>query len=450
MELGGLLTPGVKSILIKGPPGAGKTTASLELLKLAGGGAYVSTRVPEKRLSEQYPWLKELGERGRLLEVSPGDVGAKVEDLRLGVAADVVKQVLDAVHIRKLPMVILDSWDAIAKETDPKERLKAEKTMVAAADASESRIIFVGEESSLTTTDFLCDAIVNLSDHELEGRRIRMAEWVKLRGKAIPSKRSLFTLVDGRFRLIPTLRVEAIKEPKRFEPIPHTEAYYSAGSPDLDRLLGGRMKKGSFILLETSKTVGPDWHIPIITSIRCNFLMNGGCSFALPTGGVTPQMVLDMIRPHIEEGMIEASVRTAAYGEPIAHPSFISLRYKSLDEAIEASWRAIDKIKGDARRPCFTFIGMDIVELISGPSLALKIIPSVMAKLRASEDVSIHMVKPGGTITQALSDVCDMHLKLVEVNGCMLLYGVRPPTLLNAVTYDYSKGYPQVLLTPIM
>lgn len=450
MELGDLLAPGVRSILIKGPPGAGKTTTSLELLKLAGGGAYVSTRVPEKRLSEQYPWLKELGERGRLLEVSPGDVRAKVEDLRLGVAADVVKQVLDAVHIRKVRMVILDSWDAIAKETDPKERLKAEKTMVAAADASESRITFVSEEPSLTTTDFLCDAIVNLWNRELEGRRIREAEWVKLRGKAIPWKSSLFTLVDGRFHLIPTLKVEAIREPKRFEPIPHTENHYSTGSPDLDRFLGGGLRKGSFILLEASKTVGPDWHLPLVSSIQCNFLMNGGCFFALPTVGVTPQMIIDMTRPHVEEGMIEASVRIATHSEPIAHSSVISLRDKSPDEAIEAYWRAVDQIKGDAKRPCFAFIGMDVVELMRGPSHAVKIIPSVMARMITPGDVTLHMVKPGSTITQVLSDACDLHLKLEEVDGCVLLYGKRPPTILYAMTYDFSKGYPQVLLTPIM
>ena len=37
----GLLNPAIRAISIKGPPGAGKTTLALELIRAARGGVYI-------------------------------------------------------------------------------------------------------------------------------------------------------------------------------------------------------------------------------------------------------------------------------------------------------------------------------------------------------------------------------------------------------------------------
>jgi len=42
-----------------------------------------------------------------------------------------------------------------------------------------------------------------------------------------------------------------------------------------------------------------------------------------------------------------------------------------------------------------------------------------------------------------------IYLKLVERNGCLLLYGVKPRTPFYAVEQDLSKGYPPPKLTLI-
>ena len=84
----------------------------------------------------------------------------------------------------------------MAKELDLRERLRAEKTLVAIAESSKSKL-FISEEPHLTTTDYLADAVITLKDEEIEGRRIRRIEWNKLRGIAILQKISLLFMKEG-------------------------------------------------------------------------------------------------------------------------------------------------------------------------------------------------------------------------------------------------------------
>jgi hypothetical protein len=76
-------------------------------------------------------------------------------------------------------LIVLDSWDSIAKELPSLERLQTEKTMVSAIQASDSKLVFVSEEPAMTTTDFLVDAIIELSLEFKNGYFRRWTETIK-------------------------------------------------------------------------------------------------------------------------------------------------------------------------------------------------------------------------------------------------------------------------------
>ena len=65
-----MLTP-VRTLLIKGLAGTGKTTVALEILKAAGEGkgAYLSSRVPKELLEKHIPAMKETLENQDFLVV---------------------------------------------------------------------------------------------------------------------------------------------------------------------------------------------------------------------------------------------------------------------------------------------------------------------------------------------------------------------------------------------
>ncbi|MCG7841462.1 MAG: ATP-binding protein, partial [Methanomassiliicoccales archaeon] len=65
-----LLSPGGHSLLIKGEAGTGKTTLALQLIEVLSDQQpeyYLSTRVSDVALYNQFPWLKERVRNNQLL-----------------------------------------------------------------------------------------------------------------------------------------------------------------------------------------------------------------------------------------------------------------------------------------------------------------------------------------------------------------------------------------------
>ena len=242
-----------------------KTTLAMELLRMYGSGIYVSTRLSQEQSKDHHPELSYLFETGSAIEINPQDYDLKrrssyysFEDLRFSGPGDIASVVIKAVQKVKKPMIVLDSWDAIANRTDRSERLKVEQSLSLIALGNDARLIFVSEEPNLTTTDYLVDAIVTLHNDLYEGRRVRRAQWSKLRGSAMTNWSNLFTLYEGRFTVFPqrALMWQEITNPKLFTPLPHKDMFYSTGSADLDAFLGGGMRKSFFTLIEFGKYVG--------------------------------------------------------------------------------------------------------------------------------------------------------------------------------------------------
>src|SRR5579864_6037235 len=67
-----LLSTKVRTLLIKGEPGTGKTTLAIELLREFGRGVYVSSRVSGDMLLEQNRQLRQLVEKGLITSLSVG------------------------------------------------------------------------------------------------------------------------------------------------------------------------------------------------------------------------------------------------------------------------------------------------------------------------------------------------------------------------------------------
>jgi KaiC/GvpD/RAD55 family RecA-like ATPase len=453
----GLLNPAVRVIAIKGSPGAGKTTLALELIKAAHGGVYISTRVTESLLVKQHPSFKSLVERSEVVVYRPASqrtmAAPRYEEVRLGKGmSEIAQKVAEVASDRSKPLIILDSWNSFARELDEKELTRTEQTLLATVENSSLRVVFVSEGLELSSIDYLVDAIVALHDNEHEGRRIRTIEWVKLRGREIPQKRYLFTLANGQFKTLPKT-TEHPTQPnftaQKFKPVPHSTDSYSTGSREVDAFLGG-LRRGGVVLLEYGGTISPQIHLALTTSIRCNFLGQGGCSVAIPSGEVAPERIGRDAYPYLDRKVIESSLRIAHFEAAPEDPWFFKLQGKSLETDHIILWQKVDEVKGGLGKPCFVFIGMDTIEYTYGNQDIMRELMTAVQKVREYKDALFVGVKQGSKFKQQLSDVSDLHLKIDEVEGASILYLVKPPSTLMHLTYDYSQGYPTVRLTPIV
>ena len=455
----GLLNPAVKAISIKGPPGAGKTTLALELIKAAHGGMYVSTRVTENLLARQYKPFASLIERGEVVIYQPptsqkARVGTlEYEQVRQGKQiSDMTQKVAEIARDRNNALIVLDSWNSFARELDDKDLAKAELDLLTTVDKSQQKIVFVTEGLELTSVDYLVDAIVALHDNEHEGRRIRRIEWLKLRGKEIPQKIHLFTLANGEFRTLPKTQ-----EPftptnftaQKFKPIPHSSERYSTGSRDLDALLGG-LGRGGVVLLEFGKNISSRVHLPLTTVIRCNFLAQGGCSVTIPSGEVPPERIRQDVYPYLDKQAVESSLLVAHFESTPADPWFIKLYGKSFENDQQIFWQKVNELKAGLDKPCFIYMGTDTIEYTYHDLDIMSQLMAAIQNVREYRDLIMFGVKYGSKVKHKLSDVSDLHVRIDDVEGASILYLLKPPSGLMHLTYDFSQGYPTVKLTNIV
>src|SRR5689334_5114392 len=195
------------SLLIKGYAGTGKTTLSLTILralKIKSNFFYISTRISPKQLFLYYPWLDKFVGRPKVSE--PNELSGRdynlssFEDARLDEPESLFERITNQLMDVKAPIIIIDSWDAIASFMDKEARLNNERVLQTWRERAGAKLIFISENPSDTTLDFLVDGIVELNQKLHDGVRIREVSLTKLRGIQIKKPSYIYTLYKGIFQ----------------------------------------------------------------------------------------------------------------------------------------------------------------------------------------------------------------------------------------------------------
>lgn len=449
MILDQLLQDDVSSILIKGNPGAGKSTFARELLRRNGGGIYVTTRVGASKIKVEKGGFELLVPNRQVgpipISMNPDDI----RDFTLASVKNVVELVLDD-HAVSKRLVVIDSWDSIGNEVDLLERYKVEKTLVAAAQSRGPKVCFVAEESRITPSDYIVDAVVDLKLDMDSGSIRRVMEVTKLRGHNIEYPRQLFTLEGGRFaEMKPTeVLLPGQYRPKGYVPTPNPTGMFASGIPDLDSLLGGGFRPATSFALEYSSGVSQLSLHPSFMVILANFLANGNPAMFVPTSGVSPSLILSSIRSMLRPDLVNSCFRLGYY-EDFDDPCTFKLDPDSGEKTFEKIRDVMVQLKGKEHKPCLVLLGVAKMELMHGPDAAMKGVSTLLTKGKNEGDLVAFTSSHTTGCKEAIASMADARFLLETFGNTLTSHGLKPLLPIMAVGYDYSAGYPQVRMQKV-
>ncbi|MDA4131813.1 MAG: hypothetical protein OK454_01630 [Thaumarchaeota archaeon] len=417
----------IRTLLIKGLAGTGKTTVALEIHKAAGKGkgAYVSSRVPKELLETHIPAMKETLHDQEFL------------DIRLEDASSVLDLMMRLTEPKKFRTIVFDSWDGLAKELEKTERLRAEKTLIALAHNSGAQLVFVSEEPGATTIDYLVDGILELVMVEEQYRTDREFIIHKLRGTKIPQRKYIYTLLEGKFTFFGPYTIPDYSKMSKIAQRPDIGQSYSFGSGALDRLFGG-MIPGSTLSIEYDENVPYSALRAIEYPPIINFLSRGRSAILLPLPGANDEIINSILVKAVGKSVVSERLRilnilrtsdlktsslpknvTPREIHEIVSKETIELRKKSVDKSvlIVKSVSALENL-----------FASDLDSL-------LEVTSQEIITLQQSHDAHILFLPTDSPIRSRILSMSSNYAKLFVRDGTVLMFGVKPHTGIYALQH---------------
>lgn len=367
--------PGPITMVLRGPPGTGKTTLTLAILEAFNGKKiYVTGRRSKGRLLDDFSWLGETSASGIEIvdsivvpsasEVPAHDGGAaeppgppksvpgrpSLDSLppalrgawgRSGAREPTpqdfswmpagLRSALALVGAADRAMIAVDSWDAFVDEymdltpkvvSDRIDRATLERTALRLVGRGSIHLLLVLERTDETQLDFLVDGIVATSRESYEGHQERWVSFPKLRGIRIETDSYPFTLEGGRFECItPAPLVHEVRrvtsEP---DPSPVPGTLWPGARAFADAF--GRPQVGDLTILESERAVPESAAQTLVFPMVATVLRGGGRVILGPSPAQKLTALWEAFRPTFSAESFREQVRVVSPGAtlPAGHP----------------------------------------------------------------------------------------------------------------------------------
>ena len=296
------------SLLIKGYAGTGKTTLALTILRALGrrnSFFYISTRISPKELFSYYPWLSQFTNNRDARKAGNSSMLSTFEDARLDEPESLFERITNQLMDIKSPVIVVDSWDAIASFMDREGRLNNERVLQTWRERAGAKLIFISEDPDDTTLDFLVGGMVELKQRHLENVRYREIILLKLRGVRIDRPSYVYTLEHSIFRSFnPYMPAWSRDLPGSDTGSSRLTAILSAskiksGSAALDTALGGGFPRFGTVLVEYDRHLSSADAISIVGGLASTFVSMKNPVLIQPGGSMEPRELMGLLHPFL-------------------------------------------------------------------------------------------------------------------------------------------------------
>ena len=455
------------SLLLKGSAGTGKTTLALTILHELGiskNCLYISTRISPEQLFKYYPWLEEFfgqPKTSQLSEIEEVDTDTPIfVDARLDEPAALFERITNALMDVKSPTIVIDSWDAIGIFMDKEALMNNARVLQTWRERSSAKIIFIAEDITDTTFDYLVDGVVELRLASYEEGNVREIFLSKLRGVRINRPLYIFTLNNRKFHSFEPFHPSdfriALDSPSK-KGIQSSENILSASSlatgyKELDGLLGEGLPLRSLVNLELDAHVNAKVALVLLGPIISNFTDTGNPVLFQPLDGIESDYTTKYLECciHSTKRKLIELLPAGITKEKGTKSHYIRSHHETAKQLESIQKYVIKMRKKHGKKHLFTIKGLDLTQFNTNEEYR-KAARHLIDLIKSVSDVSILVSRNTHDESKGnLFATGDIHLKVFELKGNLFLKLKVPWSHLYAIVFEKHDGCPTINLQPLI
>jgi len=257
---------------------------------------------------------------------------------------------------------------------------------------------------------------------------------------------------------------EEVDSISSFQPIPDNKDQFSTGNLVLDKIYGGGLRPGTFNLLEIESKVPISAISSVFIAMLCQFVSQGRGAIIRATEGINSDLLQKKrLFLYLDTALISKYLRILQSQISDRNEIRPYIRQTTEENFNDDSFSIYSKLSSSTKfQPVFAGISYDSLNFMVDFNRAMSRFEQHLKYVRNSNLIEVGIInsmtddtnKVSHQITllnENLSYVASTHMKIIERHGSIFLYSIKPrSSSMYAIKTEYTKGYPQITLLPIV
>ena len=433
-------------LLIRGMPGTGKTTLALTMMDEMRKTAYITSKKTYEDMKKSYPWISEkMRKRIYLMDKNYGYKETDKFGSVFYLLPEVFRHIINLFEEGKIKNIVVDSWFTLIEEMNLQAMENKERERVYDSETLFLKIlklanlginfIIIREGEDNDEISYLADGIITLRKEVDNKRAYRKMVMEKLRGVRINRSYYFFTLKNARFKylLSPQFKHPEEKMEYKGEKIEKDEKIPSLYFNEIFKF-----DRGDTVFYDFGEYVPKEYQVTTLMGLISNFLINGSKVILIPPNDVD----VKELKYHIYLFGIEKYYKNLLF---LYTEEEMEDFIKKVDFSDMSIVKIIDNEIIDSEELPLIVLGYDRLHNYLPSTQIMKIINQIRDIVRKHGGILLITGKiDEKDIKRFSSGIAEIYVKIKNIGGDILMYGVKPWTTVYHLSITTEQGYPEI------